>query len=870
MSARLVNKRTRGWVVLSWLLVLAAVGGWVSPGLAAVIRVPDDQASIQGALDRAQRGDTVRVAQGLFRENVTLKAGVRLEGGWAPDFTRRDLAAYPSTIDGSGKGGWVVAGADHAVLDGFVIQGGRPFDEKAAPVGSGIHCDKTSPILMNNTIAGNRPAGVFCRGSSAILVRNTITGNAEAGIYLEKGSSLVIQENNIRHNGTAGIKTGAAPASRIDVRNNAIHDNGRAGIDAGQVAGGIRNNRIYGNGRTGVKCIEAGVEVMNNTVAANGMAGVMVEKPWPGMAVANNLITHNGDAGLRAAAGVHAYNLLYANNGTADCDPRSLWCIRRQFAGWQDETSYARSHEMVADPGYMDTASHDYRLRPFSPAIDAGDPDARFADRHFGPSQGSPGNDLGASGGPFALPEPAAMRPPPPALVALSAAAAGPPLARITELPGPFATGEEVRLSGGLSRAPAGRPLSYHWQLTRRPPASQSPIADPTACGTTLTLDAAGCYSVQLVVADGVAESPPARLHLCTDQKAKDGIRHVPADYPTIQSAIDAAQDGETVLVQAGRYRENLVIDKKLHLVGVDWPIIDGGLEEGDQDTIHIVHLGEDAGVIEGVVITGGGRGLHGHGIRIWGSSPEIRGNRIAGNGRVGIGIHGDARLTGQARIHDNWVHDNQVGIGNGKGAAARIYRNFIYDNAVAGIGARGQAAPAIEGNVIFGNHTGIGVRDSGPLLVAGNTIAGNEIGISVNPAGAEEMTDSSPLAPGSRIAGNSISGNRRRGLFIASQNRQPFQIAGNAITANNSRLADPARGGGLIFGCPQPAVFAASVAGNILAGNATAPPREGEGLAWPHGPGAMIINAPRALGQPALSLPPILDQRLWLSPGGS
>lgn len=52
--------------------------------------------------------------------------------------------------------------------------------------------------------------------------------------------------------------------------------------------------------------------------------------------------------------------------------------------------------------------------------------------------------------------------------------------------------------------AQAAAAYQYRWQMTSRPPSSQSVVADPTAAQTAFTPDVAGAYQVQLVVTDGL------------------------------------------------------------------------------------------------------------------------------------------------------------------------------------------------------------------------------------------------------------------------------------------------------------------------------------------------------------------------------
>lgn len=63
---------------------------------------------------------------------------------------------------------------------------------------------------------------------------------------------------------------------------------------------------------------------------------------------------------------------------------------------------------------------------------------------------------------------------------------------------------------------------------------------------------------------------------------------NVPADYSTIQAAVNAAISGDTIAVKAGTYNENIVINKNIKLIG-EFPasIIVDGQEKGNAITVN-------------------------------------------------------------------------------------------------------------------------------------------------------------------------------------------------------------------------------------------------------------------------------------------
>jgi len=97
-------------VYLCLILVLVITGF----SYAAVIRVPDDQPTIQKGIKAAQHGDTVLVANGIYRERIAFQSkiiAVRSENG--PEYTIIDGENKSNVFNFHGGEGRL------SVVDGF-------------------------------------------------------------------------------------------------------------------------------------------------------------------------------------------------------------------------------------------------------------------------------------------------------------------------------------------------------------------------------------------------------------------------------------------------------------------------------------------------------------------------------------------------------------------------------------------------------------------------------------------------------------------------------------------------------------------------------------------------------------------------------
>lgn len=219
---------------------------------------------------------------------------------------------------------------------------------------------------------------------------------------------------------------------------------------------------------------------------------------------------------------------------------------------------------------------------------------------------------------------------------------------------------------------------------------------------------------------------------------------HVPADQPTIQAAINAAANGDTVLVSDGTYQENLDFKgKAITVTSVNGPSVTT-IDGGGMGTVVTFQTSEGANsVLNGFKITNGFSTSQAAGIFINNASPTITNNTITANkGCQGIGItvsFGGALVQGNT-ISSNTQSGCTGGSGggilvNGASSGTRIIGNVIINNSLpsagGGISLFAAGAPLIQNNIILGNNGGnqgggITIADDASPQIVNNLIIRN------------------------------------------------------------------------------------------------------------------------------------------------
>lgn len=339
----------------------------------------------------------------------------------------------------------------------------------------------------------------------------------------------------------------------------------------------------------------------------------------------------------------------------------------------------------------------------------------------------------------------------------------------------------------------------------------------------------------------------------CCPRPAVAGTTRVPADFPTIQAAIDAVAAGDRIVVSAGLYRERIVLKPEIALrsegddakgaaglVRAERTVVDGA-GAGDKPGVTMA----EGAVIDGFTVTNVGSyddaswkkhwtergenqehadiGAFGApGIGADGVNCRIANCIVHHNGATGIAVRGREGAATHPLVIGNVCFRNMGGgIGAMRGVGGIIQGNHCHENFFAGIGHSGGASPLVVGNDCNKNiRAGIGVSEKSRPVVRGNHCHANcRAGIGIRTG-----ADTRPVIEENRCSENGMAGigiEEGAEPIVRANICERNEMAGIGLHGNakallvGNEIRDNAEAGiGLRAGCE------AMLWGNVCAGN--------------------------------------------------
>jgi len=371
---------------------VAANGHDANPGTAA-----KPWATLQHAVDMIAPGDTILVGPGTYRG-----CRIGISGGQTAPKTLSAAKGAHVLLDKPGPENRhnsivEVENFDTEVTD-WVVEG---FEIAGSPRYA-IDVRVTDRITVrNNHVHDSRLTGIFTAFSNHVLIENNETDhNHEHGIYQSNTSTYpTIRGNRSHHNTSAGIhmngdiseQPGNGLVEYALVENNVIWENGTgggSGINCDGVDRSVfRNNLLYNNHASGISLYgidgahgSSYNEVYNNTIVMAKNARFVVNIPDDGSGAApvgnvvenNILYTPDSFHGSILIAkprvtGFRSDHNVVVGHFSDDNGDSSITLAKWQSLGYDVHSEVAAPPQLFVNP-----AAGDYRLKPGSPAIDAG------------------------------------------------------------------------------------------------------------------------------------------------------------------------------------------------------------------------------------------------------------------------------------------------------------------------------------------------------------------------------------------------------------------------------------------------------------------------------------------------------------------
>lgn len=311
-------------------------------------------ATIQGALDAASNGDTIKVAHGVYTsggsEVARVEKAINLVGGYSiANWSTAYPDHQPTVLDAQGADRRSIyvdgTGLPVITLVGLTVQRGAPIaaDPSFSEDGAGIYVQggdvtiRHSLFISNTNIDGGQGAGLYIAGGNVTLQGNTFRGNRAAG-----GGGVAVEHGTVTSTGDRFLDNSAFWSgglrildADVTVSSATFQDN-----SAGNTGGAIA---VIGPSKLVLK--DSLIQDNQSESDAQGGGGIYVDDPGADVTLSGNTITGNATSygggsggGLRVQNGtVVAYNNTFRGNsaaggGAVKADGGSLTLRRNRFA----------------------------------------------------------------------------------------------------------------------------------------------------------------------------------------------------------------------------------------------------------------------------------------------------------------------------------------------------------------------------------------------------------------------------------------------------------------------------------------------------------------------------------------------------------